>query len=107
MKHSTDFARRAALWSLPLLVAAVANAQERGAADRLALTEARCTSAELAAVVPATAIGERVASVALDSLVWVPPAQDVPGHCLVNGRLLPVDTSSTAQPIRFAVALPE
>ena len=30
----------------------------------------------------------------------------MPAHCLVTGQLQPVDTSSTAQPIRFAVALP-
>ena len=38
--------------------------------------------------------------------MWVAATQDMPAHCLVTGQLQPVDTSSTAQPIRFAVALP-
>jgi feruloyl esterase len=56
--------------------------------------------------VPADRIGEPVSTVVLDSLSWVPAAETMPAHCLVNGRLQPVDTSTTAQPIRFAVALP-
>jgi feruloyl esterase len=70
------------------------------------LTEAACTRPALAATVPADRIGEPISAVALDSPTWVAATQDTPAHCLVTGRLQPVDTSSTAQPIRFAVALP-
>jgi feruloyl esterase len=77
-----------------------------GAAEPTALTEAVCTAAALAATVPADRIGEPVSAVVLDSLTWVAAAQNLPAHCLVNGRMQPVDTSSTAQSIRFAVALP-
>ena len=70
------------------------------------LTEATCSSSTLAATVPADRIGEPVSAVALDAPTWVAATQDVPAHCLVTGRLQPVDKSNTAQPIRFAVALP-
>lgn len=83
------------------LAAGVAHAQSAPV-----LTEASCASTALAAGIPAERIGEPVSAVVLDSLTWVAATQDGPAHCLVNGRLQPVDTSSTAQPIRFAVALP-
>jgi feruloyl esterase len=70
------------------------------------LTEAVCKGAALVAPVPTERIGEPVSAVVLDTPAWVAAAQNVPAHCLVNGRMQPVDTSSTAQPIRFAVALP-
>ena len=42
----------------------------------------------------------------LDSLTWVEASGNTPAHCMVNGRLEPIDTSATARPIRFGVALP-
>lgn len=87
------------------LIAHAARAQPP-TVDFASLTETACTSAALAATLPADRIGEPVSAVVLDSLTWVAAVQDAPAHCLVNGRLQPVDTSSTAQPIRFAVALP-
>ena len=82
------------------------NAAAQPAADAAALTEAVCKSPALAASVPVDRIGEPVSAVVLDPPTWVAAAQDAPAHCLVTGRMQPVDTSSTAQPIRFAVALP-
>lgn len=70
------------------------------------LTAGACTSPALAAAVPSDRIGEPVSAVVLDSPSWVPAAETLPAHCLVTGRLEPIDTSATAQPIRFAVALP-
>jgi hypothetical protein len=96
---------RAAVFGLAALAAGVASAQAPGSGTA-ALAEAVCTGSQLAAPVPKDRIGEPVSSVVLDSLTWVTAAQDAPAHCLVNGRLQPVDTSATAQPIRFAVALP-
>jgi feruloyl esterase len=90
---------------LAAALAGIAHAQT-GAATTAALTEAVCTSAALAATVPVTRIGEPVSAVVLDPPAWVAAAQNTPAHCLVSGRLQPVDTSSTAQPIKFAVALP-
>jgi feruloyl esterase len=96
--------RLTALAAFAALAAGAACAQP--AAESPTLTEAACTSEALAATVPADRIGEPVSAVVLDSLTWVAATQDAPAHCLVNGRLQPVDTSATAQPIRFAVALP-
>src|SRR5690606_21350791 len=70
------------------------------------LTASVCTSAELAEDVPPERIGEPVSAVVLESLTWVPESGGTPAHCMVNGRLEPVDRSSTARPIRFGVALP-
>ena len=96
--------RRAALVGLAALAAGAAHAQP--ATDLAALTEAGCKSPALAATVPVARIGEPVSAVVLDTPAWVAATQETPAHCLVNGRLQPVDTSSKAQPIRFAVALP-
>ncbi len=96
--------RLAASALLAALSATAAHAQpDAGSAS---FTESACTNAALAAPVSPASIGEPVSAVALDAPRWVAPAQEMPAHCLVTGRLEPVDTSSTAQPIRFAVALP-
>ncbi len=97
--------RLTALVMLVALAAGAARAQPE-AGDSAVLTEAACTGPALAATVPAARIGEPVSAIALDALTWVAATQDTPAHCLVSGRLLPIDTSGTAQPIRFAVALP-
>ena len=97
--------RHTALVILVALVAGAAGAQP-AAVDPAVLTEAVCTGSTLATTVPADRIGEPISAIALDSPTWAAATQDVPAHCLVTGRLQPVDTSSTAQPIRFAVALP-
>jgi hypothetical protein len=96
---------RPIIFAIAAIVAAAAHAQS-APAGAAALTEAMCTSSSLAASVPAERIGEPVSGVVLDSAAWATAAPEMPAHCLVNGRLLPIDTSSTAQPIRFAVALP-
>ena len=88
---------------LALFTLSTANAQ---AADTTALTAATCGSAELSATIAPSRIGEPVSAVVLDSLTWVEASGNTPAHCMVNGRLEPVDTSSTARPIRFGVALP-
>lgn len=98
--------QRLAAFALFVTFAGGAARAQPGVAEPASLTEAVCTGAALAATVPADRIGEPVSAVVLDSPTWVAAAQNVPAHCLVNGRMQPVDTSSTAQPIRFAVALP-
>jgi feruloyl esterase len=47
-----------------------------------------------------------VSAVKLDRIQWYPANDKSPALCLVEGQLLPVDTASTARPIRFAVGLP-
>lgn len=66
--------------------------------------ESECSQARLGAAIDPRQIGEPVSGVTLDSISWYPDA--APGLCVVEGRLLPVDQSATARPIRFAVALP-
>ncbi len=77
------------------------------AADGIALTQATCTGTSLSTTIAAGAIREPVSAVVLDSVEWVAASENVAAHCLVSGRLQPVDTSNTAQPIRFGVALPD
>lgn len=96
--------RLAACMSFVTLAGAAAHAQSNAAP--VVLSEAMCKSPGLVAAVPVERIGEPVSAVALDPPTWVAAAQNVPAHCLVSGRMQPVDTSSTAQPIKFAVALP-
>src|SRR5688572_3011946 len=105
MSDGLQSQRLTALVALIALAAGAARAQPVAVESAL-LSEGACTSAVLGAPVPASRIGEPVSAIALDSLTWVAATQDTPAHCLVSGRLLPVDTSATAQPIRFAVALP-
>jgi feruloyl esterase len=98
--------RRLAAFAFFVAFAGGAARAQPGVAEPALLTETVCTGAAFAATVSADRIGEPVSAVVLDALTWVPAAQNMPAHCLVNGRMQPVDTSSTAQPIRFAVALP-
>lgn len=78
----------------------------RAASDSPVLNESACTEASLGAAIKASQIGEPVAGVVFDSLKWVAGTGNTPAHCMVNGRLEPVDKSATARPIRFGVALP-
>ena len=89
-----------------LASAQYAIAQDSSELDQLALTEAACTSAALAAGIDPGRIGEPVSGVLLDSSTWVAATERSPAHCRVDGRLEPVDQSATARPIRFGVALP-
>ena len=74
--------------------------------DALGLTASICASDELAARILPSSIGEPVSGVVLESLTWVEASDSAPAHCLINGRLEPIDRSATARPIRFGVALP-
>ncbi len=92
---------------LTALAASAILGQHGAAADGITLTQAACTGTAIAASIAADAIGEPVSGVVLESLEWVAESGNVAAHCLVGGRLQPVDTSDTAQPIRFGVALPD
>ncbi len=70
------------------------------------ITEANCTAEKLGASIPATAIGEPVSAVTLSAPVWNSEANGNPAYCSVDGSMAPIDTASTARPIRFRVALP-
>lgn len=70
------------------------------------LEESACSSAGFAGPILPGDIGEPVAGVVLESFDWVEASDSGPAHCLVNGRLEPVDQADSARPIRFGVALP-
>lgn len=89
---------------LTLFASSPARAQEADA--ELGLNQGRCTGDLLGAEVSPDRIGEPVSAVVIDSRSWVEASDNTPAHCLVNGRLEPVDQSATARPIRFGVALP-
>ena len=77
-----------------------------GPADVRAITEADCTAARLGSGIPVAAIGEPVSAVTLGVPQWHAEAGGVRAYCSVEGSMAPVDTSPTARPIRFGVALP-
>ena len=66
----------------------------------------RCTVAAIGAPIEPARIGEPVSAVKLERIQWHPAGERTLAMCLVEGQLLPVDSASTARPIRFAVGLP-
>ena len=96
----------------PLFLAApaVPTSQAPTAAPAVAavstITAAECSTARIGSSIPASAIGEPVSAVTLSAPTWTEAAGAVPAYCRVNGSMAPVDTSSTAKPINFAVVLP-
>lgn len=74
-----------------------------GAAAQATLTRAQCEALRQTAITPAR-IGEPVSAVHIDATNWDEATPVV--HCRIDGRLLPVDQSTNARPIKFGVALP-
>ncbi len=83
--------------ALPTVIHAQTNA-----GSPIGLDKAACERLQAVAITPAQ-IGEPVARVIIESAAWIETA---PTHCRINGQLDPVDTSATARPIKFGVALP-
>lgn len=81
---------------ISLALASVQPLKAQTAADTLAVTQSICESAALAAAIGPSSIGEPVSGVVLESLSWAAKSENTPAHCMVNGRLEPVDRSSTA-----------
>jgi len=98
--------RLLAVAGFSLTSAQYAIAQDQSDQDPLALTEASCTSVALGAQIDRGRIGEPVSGVAIDSPAWVAATERAPAHCMVNGRLEPIDLNETARPILFGVTLP-
>jgi len=76
-----------------------------GQAPDKTITEADCTAARLGADIPATAIGEPVASITLSAPRWNAGGQ-LPAYCSVDGAMAPMDKSAYGRPINFRVVLP-
>lgn len=70
------------------------------------ISEADCVAAKLGNNIPSSAIGEPVASVTLNEPRWNAAGKGGGPYCSVNGSIAPVDSSPTARPINFQVALP-
>jgi len=70
------------------------------------IAEADCTATRVGDSIPVAAIGEPVSKVTLSAPRWVAAAASVPAYCAVDGSMAPMDTSPTARPINFRVALP-
>jgi hypothetical protein len=77
----------------------------RATAD-VAVTAADCTAERLGAAIPVDRIGEPVRRVTLGAPTWVAETANSPAYCRVDGVMDAVDTSATARPINFGVALP-
>lgn len=89
-----------------LAVAALTLAIAAQAQPAKTITEENCTASVLGESIPVNVIGEPVSAVTLHAPQWRPEAGANPAYCYVEGSMAPVDTSPTARPIRFAVALP-
>ena len=72
----------------------------------MSLAVGDCTAAKIGGSIPATAIGEPVASVTLAEPKWVAATDALPARCEVEGRIAPIDTAANARPINFRVWLP-
>src|SRR5689334_2620431 len=77
-----------------------------GLSDAKVIAAADCTAARLGATIPVEKIGEPVRRITLAEPQWTAETATTPAYCRVTGVMDPVDTSATARPINFAVALP-
>jgi feruloyl esterase len=76
------------------------------AGEAISITASDCSAEKLGTTIPTDRIGERVRGVTLSSPSWTAETANSPAYCRVDGVIEPVDTSATARPINFAVALP-
>jgi hypothetical protein len=74
--------------------------------EPIAISTADCTADKLGAAIPIEKIGEPVRRVTLAAPSWTAETANAPAYCRVDGVIDPVDTSATARPINFSVALP-
>ncbi len=74
--------------------------------EPIAITAADCTAEKLGTSIPIETIGEPVRRVTLSAPAWNAESANAPAYCRVDGVIEPVDTSATARPINFGVALP-
>jgi len=99
--------RLIAVLALPGIIALVGRPVEAAQSDASkTLSEAECSVARLGDSIDVARIGESVAAVTLSPPQWNPATGNAPAYCSVDGAVAPVDTSETAKPINFRVALP-
>ena len=76
------------------------------AGEAVSITASDCTAEKLGTTIPIEAIGEPVRRVTLLPPSWTEETANAPAYCRIDGVIDPVDTSATARPINFGVALP-
>ena len=74
--------------------------------ETIGITAADCTAEKVGAAIPNERIGEPVRRVTLSAPSWTAETANSPAYCRVDGVIDPVDTSASARPINFGVALP-
>ena len=74
--------------------------------EPISISAADCTVEKLGASIPIETIGAPVRRVTLSAPTWTAETANAPAYCRVDGVIDPVDTSATARPINFGVALP-
>jgi hypothetical protein len=74
--------------------------------ESVGITAADCTIEKIGTAIPIEKIGEPVRRVTLAPPSWTAETPNAPAYCRVDGVIDPVDTSATARPINFGVALP-
>ena len=96
----------ASVAGLATAYAAAGNQVAAPAGDDITIASDACTTAKLGSDVPVEKIGEPVRRVTLAAPTWTAETANEPAYCRVDGVIEPVDTSATARPINFGVALP-
>jgi feruloyl esterase len=74
--------------------------------EPISISAAECTVEKLGASIPIETIGLPVRRVTLATPTWTAETANAPAYCRVDGVIDPIDTSATARPINFGVALP-
>jgi feruloyl esterase len=106
MGYRHALSRRLGVCLPALSVLFLQQAGAQAALQPLTVDADRCTAAAVGAPIAPALIGEPVSAVKLEAIQWHPAGEKSPAMCVVEGQLLPVDSASTARPIRFAVGLP-
>jgi feruloyl esterase len=94
-------------WAVQRLDGAQALApQAPSPVDDVTISASDCTAEKLGTTIPIETIGEPVRRVTLSPPSWTAETATAPAYCRIDGVIDPVDTSATARPINFGVALP-
>src|SRR5688572_5605119 len=74
--------------------------------EPISISAADCTVEKLGASIPSETIGAPVRRVTLSPPTWTAETANAPAYCRVDGVIDPIDTSASARPINFGVAMP-
>lgn len=88
------------------LIGAQAPAPGAPSDEPISVGAAECSVEKLGTSIPIETIGVPVRRVTLSAPTWTAETANAPGYCRVDGVIDPIDTSATARPINFGVAMP-